>query len=202
MKRETLEAIQPIEFNVYGNGVFPLRMLRVERCYPATSLDDERLDVRTSDVGSDYRSVRLRSLRQSNELAEPDVCAWARAGWRVVPKTRDEQKAEATKARLKTAAQEHARLAKALKERLAREAARLEAVRKRRKLAGRKPRPVKVAFYPRPKPTKEFKPSHGMFLPTHHGLKIPKTAAGPKGKRPTFYVNRATGTVSGMPGRK
>jgi hypothetical protein len=69
-------------FEVQGKGLFPVDMLRRERCFPATTLDAHNI---APDYDTDMRLKRsvvlIRPARARYEM--PDVERWESFGWTV-----------------------------------------------------------------------------------------------------------------------
>lgn len=63
-------------FTVKGNGSFPFKLLHVDKCYPASEVDAERITFACATVAPEQR-IALASTR------EPSYALWREAKWPV-----------------------------------------------------------------------------------------------------------------------
>jgi hypothetical protein len=78
IKRETPDAV-PVRFRVYGEGPFPIDMLRFDGCVPDEDLDAAMIERSFSPEHGGRMFVALRKL----SIGQPSYARWAEKGWKV-----------------------------------------------------------------------------------------------------------------------
>lgn len=78
IKRETADAV-PVRFRVYGEGRFPIDMLRYDGCVPDEDLDAAMIERSFAPEHDGRMFVALRKL----SIGQPSYAEWAKKGWRV-----------------------------------------------------------------------------------------------------------------------
>ena len=73
------------EFKVKGQSLFPLDMLRYDRCYPRTQEDVAAISERVHPAqGNEEVEIELVSISKSKEWVKPSEDRWLSFQWPVV----------------------------------------------------------------------------------------------------------------------
>jgi hypothetical protein len=68
-----------VRFTVEGSGIFPLDMLRYDRCYPRSEND-----ANTAQDGRVRRQVELLAPNRAEAYWQPTAGRWESFGWKVL----------------------------------------------------------------------------------------------------------------------